>query len=215
MTDKEMSPRRRRAEEFLFWWRIAMAGIVGLGAIAAFLWELLGPGIIEVFRDPVRSYVGFDELTHQQNLVLNRISGLGDRVQQIERWLPPPAVLAWDRSSLHQDGDCTRARCIVRITAGRTEYGALCGAPKEIEFFIQGPGYRPAPLFITNEFRPITLSTMPRELFLPFRRPSFLPDGDYEWRATVTYENCPGVNEPIPRMSPWFPITLSSAADAR
>lgn len=179
---------RTRAESAFFWWRI----VVTVALLAWGAWQqFVGDGV----RGWMRGFLGIDEIVM--------------RLGYIEETMPAPSVVEWQESASVQEGRCTSASCLYRLVASRTEFGDTCGAPSETAVYLRLDTGRPMRINYDQWFSPIQLGRTPEEFVVPLDIPATIPPGDYYWRSRVVYPTCAGPNEPIPRYSPWFPLTIS------
>lgn len=181
---------------------VRLGKIVGaVGAIIAALTALwaatVGPGID-----------GFDR--YMRSVIEEAVAPLKEDVAFLIANTPPPPVVEWNVAETKQVGDCTSESCVFRVVGVRTQFGENCGRPAKVTAELRlKRGGRPANLEFVPGWTPPTLDRGERDIFVPLAIPGHLPPGEYEWQVTITYERCNGPREPIPRVSPWWPLIIS------
>lgn len=132
------------------------------------------------------------------------------RVSFIERYMEPPRVVEWDEDGARQIGACVAGDvCTYRLQAMRTEYGDQCGDVVSTSVTIRVAGEEPTLTDYEDDWTPVRLERTQRRFIVPVVVPSDIPPGDHVWRSRVEYATCPGVTEPRPRFSPWWPLRIS------
>lgn len=158
--------------------------------IGAILWvgysSTIGPGIQKGIRD----FVGTTELSAQ--------------VGFIEEYMIPPRIVNWETQT--QLDTCDSEACTARHFISRTPYGSTCGIPTLLaEIRVNG--------FISNlqfhDFIVAELTERGRSVDVPFAVSTFIPKGSHDYRFIANYPTCSWSKEPIPRISPWFPIEVT------
>jgi len=193
MTKQQIKSHAQRFGDLVDYWRkIISAGILFFGLLVSFWAQFLGPGIKSVTQD----FLGITELAGR----------LGD----LERNVPPPAVVEWNESMARQRGTCTSDRCVYTLNGARTRYGESCGAPQSIIPFLRSPtGQSTQISFDERRMTPVHLTRQPHGFLVWLNIPEYLGEGDYSWQAKIIYEGCPGRGEPIERATPWFPLRVT------
>lgn len=177
-----------------FSWKVIRA-IVGICALLGVAWvQFIGPGVKSSFRD----FVGITEIV--------------DRLSFVERFMPPPKVVDWNQSNSQQLGECfPTITCLYILTGSRTAYGERCGRPTSATPEIR-TSYGTTVQIAYDGFKPIELTRSERSFSVPLKLNGLVEPGRHQWRTKITYPSCPGINEPIPRYTPWFPITITPRA---
>jgi len=176
-----------------FWWNVIRA-IIGAVALAGVTWvQFIGPGL----KSGAQEFLGIREVI--------------ERMEFVEKFMPPPRVVDWNLSATRQSGDCTPQRCVYVMTGARTEYGEFCGKPSKEDVI---PSIRTSDGQIheiqhSSGFRPVELSRRDKTFAVPLDIPNFIKPGVHEWRTQVTYPTCLGRNEPQDRFTPWLPLTIT------
>ena len=122
---------------------------------------------------------------------------------------PPPKALDFDTDLSAQLGKCTTDACSFQLFGARTEYGATCGNVVDVYGQLKIEGQKIIDFPYSDEFEPVTLGLLPEAFVVPLDLQSYVPVGTHQWRGVVTFENCMGPREPIPRETPWFPLTVT------
>jgi hypothetical protein len=167
---------------------LAVAGAI----IGAAYTQYLGPGLKSWSQD----FTG--------------VSAVLERLEFIEVHMPPPPVVDWNVSASGQVADCTAAECIVALNGSRTRYGETCGKPIDTAPFLRTQDGQSIQIEYVD-FSPVELSRAPRTFAVPLKIPQFIQPGRHEFRVRVVYPHCPGMREPIPRWTPWIPLTVTEA----
>ncbi|MEO1108254.1 MAG: hypothetical protein AAFX90_10060 [Pseudomonadota bacterium] len=193
MTKSGIQTQALRVGEWVDYTRKIIQAVVLIGGLLVSMWvQFLGPGI----KSAVQEFSG--------------VTGLSDRLEYVERFMPPPPVVEWNESAAKQRGLCTDNRCVYSLVGARTAYGDSCGAPRHIIPFIRSStGNSTQISFDDDEMTPVVLTRSAHDFLVYLKVPSYLPEGDYSWHAKITYENCPGIGEPIVRTTPWFPLKIT------
>jgi hypothetical protein len=158
--------------------------------LAAGWTQLLGPGLSAW----AQSFLGIDEVK--------------ERLAFVEAYMPPPRVVSWNEDAATQDGPCSSDRCVYVLEGARTTYGAQCGRVDSLSVTLRLSGGRPIQIRTEPGWRPIELTEESEAFIVRLAIPGVVPVGTHSWRARVEYESCPGVREPIPRFTPWWPVTV-------
>lgn len=187
MPDREKSQIRQDVEGWFFWWRI---GVTVFAVLVGAWVQVVGPGVREVSRN----FLGVTELGH--------------RLTYIETTVAVPEVIDWIDSVSGQIGPCSTNGCLYRLVASRTSYGESCGKPTEVEAFIRTSNGRQLRITFGPDWKPIELTRDPEESIVSLKIPIAVKSGSMFWRLRALYPNCDGPTEPVPRFSPWFPLTV-------
>ena len=187
-------------------WAKGMASWGGIALVASAImggiWGFLGPvgGDVRTAVDQLAMIPGMSTTLNTMN----------DRVEQIERYMPPFQVVLWDDGAAAQLGTCNETDCWYGLRAARSEFGLLCGSIDLSSLIIEVRSATGAITEIgyTDEFRPVSLTLVSRAFSVPLDISAIVPRGEVEWRSSVEYEHCPGSREPIPRRSPWWPLVV-------
>lgn len=178
------------------WWKNTQM-VLGICALASALWvQFIGDGIRHVAQD----FLG--------------VSDLSARLQWVEEFMPAPAVVDWNEGAARQDGPCfpgIRGGCGYVLAGARTDYGDTCGRPTSVTPFVRLQDGRMHQSNFVGLTTPVELGRTETSFPVSLDIPSFMPTGRHSFRVRVVYPNCPGRNEPIPRWTPWFPLTVTTA----
>ena len=173
-----------RARVFLLWLQVSIA----VGSLGVVGWiQTAGEGL----QAAAQSFLGIDILA--------------SRIDNLEKFMPPPAVVEWNEAATRQAGECTSRKCEYALTGARTPYGESCGKPISVEPFLRLSDGRVIQLSPIN---PIELSRQLTTFTVSLVIPSYVPQGTHQWQARVLYPSCLGINEPLPRLTPWFPVSI-------
>ena len=175
----------------------AVGTFSAIGAVLFTVWaNTLGPGITSYIREAA----GASELL--------------ERVERIEANLMPLQVVNWDTHASRQLGDCNSKSCEYLLTGNRTTYGSKCGGVLAATLKLKQLG-QPTSTVIryTEDFTFVKLTLAPTQFTVPLDIPQWVPDGFYQWRSEVLYEDCTGINEPIIRNSPWWTLKISGQSE--
>lgn len=202
MTDK-VTRLKERTEVGLYAWKVIQA-VLGVLALLGLAWtQFLGPGIQPAFQ----RFSG--NTATQEELVIFR-DEVNGRLDFIEEFMPAPAVVDWEAAIIRQIGACNSERCVFSIEAARTEFGANCGRPMSIEVIIKTARGQIIRTRYDPTFQPVELGLRRDQFIAPILLPETVFNSpDHFWRTRVTYPTCSGRNEPIPRLSPWFPMNVT------
>lgn len=192
-----MNAQIRKSAARVTWFTEAIRHIGGTISAAMIIFGLIYAAWAEFFADGfqarARDWVG--------------VTALDARLAFIEETRAPPVVVEWDESKSRQSGACTSERCVYILAGSRTAYGDTCGRPIEAQAFVRTSGDTFQIAY--DGFEPVELSRVPTTFSVPLAIPDYVPPGDHFWRTRVVYPHCPGFNEPIPRWTPWFPLSVS------
>lgn len=189
MVDK--SKIRTGAETAQFWFRLTWP----LAIVLWGLWEsFVGDGV----RKQIQDFLGVTEINA--------------RLEAVERNMPAPRVVEWDLAFMRQLGDCNYRECEYLMVGARTPYGEGCGAPSKTVPYIRLEQQPPRQISF-DEFQPVELGRVSRSFSLPLKIPPNIPDGKHHFRVEVWYPSCEGVNEPIPRYTPWLALNVTQPKD--
>lgn len=173
-----------------FWWKVSRA-VGGFLGLAWLVWvQFLGAGVKSAFQD----FIGVTEVV--------------ERLEFVEQFMPPPRVVDWNESAARQAGSCTYESCPYVLSGARTPYGEHCGRPTNVEPFLRTRDGQNIRIRYDN-YTPVELTREVTEFTVPLVIPRYIPAGDYEFRTRVVYPDCAGRGEPIPRVSPWFPLQVT------
>lgn len=199
-----MRDRAKAATEAgLYSWKVVQMIIGVCAVIWAFWTQFLGPGI----QPAVRDFTGTTEVVQRLD------EQVIPRIDHIERHMPLPKVVVWNEAAAFQIEPCDHIHCDYVLAGARTAYGDLCGkvVRSSVEVRLERSG-RTVTTRYNSDFIPVRLTTLERDFTVPILITSAIPDGDHQWRATVEYESCPGVREPQPRFTPWYPLHVDRAS---
>lgn len=174
--------------------RIVVALTVFFTLIASGWTHYFGPGI----KPAVQEFVGTTEISQ--------------RLEFVERYMPPPQVVDWIEGASQQIGACSHDRCRYLLTGLRTEYGVTCGRPTNAVPYLRTSQGRNVQIAFDN-FEPVELGREPTSFTVPLSIPRFVHQGQHQFRVKVTYLSCPGVIGPADRWTPWFPLSVVDRED--
>ena len=194
MTKQEVSKKAQRLGDVTVWLTRILNLLIMVGGLLVALWvQFLGPGV----QSAVQNFVGVTEVV--------------ERLEYVERNMPPPPVVEWNERIARQIGNCTTDGCSYRLNGARTPYGENCGAPQSIVPYVRtAAGQNIQVSFPPDRAPAVELTRDPTSFTVHLRIPSYLSEGDHSWRARVIYPDCPGRGEPIPRWTPWFPLRVTT-----
>ena len=190
MPEGKKSNARELAESGFFWWRIAVTVV----AILTAAWvQFAGPGV----KAWMQEAMGIEEIKQ--------------RLAFLEDIMPSPRVVDWSESAATQIGVCTVRRCDYQLAGARTEFGETCGPPMEVSAMIRAEDGSIIHAGFETGWEPPELARHQVSFIVPLDIPPNLPPADYWWQSRVVYPHCVGPREPIPRYSPWWPLTITAA----
>lgn len=196
MTEKAPNTIHGALEAIVTWARYLGAVVFILGLAASAWAQFVGDGV----REAIRDFIGIPLIIH--------------RIEQLETYMPAPRVAEWNEPASRQAGLCTRLACDYVLTGHLTPYGLQCGETATAVPFIRtatGQTYRIAFRVVD----PIDLGPIPVAFEVPLKVPGHVPPGTHAWRVAMTFESCPGINEPLPRHTPWLPLDVSQPVPSR
>lgn len=193
MGEKAPASIQGALEVVVTWSRYLAAIVFILGVVASAWAQFVGDGV----RAAIRDFIGIPLIIH--------------RIEQLETFMPAPRVVEWNEPGSRQAGACTYQRCEYILTGQRTPYGLQCGEVARAVPFIRTASGQTFQISY-RDFTPVKLGAMPLTFDVPLKVPRHIDPGAHFWRTTVTYEGCPGLNEPVPRHTPWLPLDVSQPA---
>jgi hypothetical protein len=171
-----------------------------LGGLLIAAWvQFLGPGLTAALRE----LSGSNDLHHDMQVGFENIN---NRLLFIEDNIAPPVVAIWNNN--RQIGSCNEDDCRVIHNVSRTSYGEDCGIPiATAEIKLSNGEIFPLPF--GNGFQASEATLNGLNIIVPFIIADYIPDGQHEYRFQNIYPSCEWSREPIPRLSPWFEISVS------
>lgn len=169
-------------------------------AVVVFLYgfwiQTVGPGV----RIWAQEALGITQLGEEIN----------NRLDQLERLQTPFRVVDWFEQWSGQSGACTVARCVYNLTGARTVNGDACGDIASVSVYLQNQNGTETLISGGSGWQFVRMGRRLTRFQISLDLPTDTPPGRYYWRAEITYKNCPGRGEPIPRNTPLWPLVVMS-----